>query len=80
MPTIMRNGQFRFLFYSNEGMEPAHVHVRSSDGECKFWLNPVRLAGNKGLSPPDLRAIERLVFEHRDEFTRRYHEVHGQGG
>jgi len=79
MPTVMRTGRFRFHFYSNEGGEPAHVHVRSPEGECKFWLNPVRLAGNKGLSPPDLKVIERLVFEYRDELVRRYHEIHGHG-
>ncbi|MCL4723854.1 MAG: DUF4160 domain-containing protein [Rhodocyclaceae bacterium] len=80
MPTVMRIGQFRFHFYSNESGEPAHVHVRTPEGECKFWLDPVRLAGNKGLSPLQLRSIERLVFENQDELARRYHEIHGQGG
>ncbi len=77
MPTVMRIGQFRFHFYSDEGGEPAHIHVRSPDGECKFWLNPVRLARNRGLSPASLKAIERLVFEHREELARRYDEIHG---
>lgn len=27
MPTILRLLGFRFFFYSNEGTEPAHVHV-----------------------------------------------------
>lgn len=27
MPTIFREGPWRFFFYSNEGTEPPHVHV-----------------------------------------------------
>ncbi|MCT0254245.1 DUF4160 domain-containing protein [Synechocystis sp. PCC 6714] len=36
MPTVIRIAKFRFHFYSDEGLEPAHIHVRSPDGECKF--------------------------------------------
>lgn len=64
MPTVLRIGPFRFHFYSNESNEPAHIHIRSSEGECKFWLDPVRLAGNRGIKSHDLREIKRLVFEH----------------
>jgi hypothetical protein len=28
MPTLLRIGSFRFHFYSDEGSEPPHVHVR----------------------------------------------------
>ena len=38
MPTILRLLGLRFHFYSDEGAEPAHVHVDAGDGECKFWL------------------------------------------
>ena len=41
MPTVLRIGSFRFHFYSDEGQESAHIHVRTPDGECKFWLEPV---------------------------------------
>jgi hypothetical protein len=44
VPTVLRIGKWRFHFYSDEGREPAHIHVRSPDGECKFWLDPVPLA------------------------------------
>jgi hypothetical protein len=39
--------------------------VRCSDGECKFWLESVALASNRGIAPYDLREIERLVFENK---------------
>ena len=32
MPTILRHGRWRFFFYSNEGSEPAHVHVEAAEG------------------------------------------------
>jgi hypothetical protein len=36
-------------------------HVEPGDGECKFWLTPVRLARNQHVSPHVLRRIEREV-------------------
>ena len=63
MPTVLRIGSFRFHFYSDEGSEPSHIHVETPDGECKFWLGPVRLARNKNISPKTIRDIEKLVFE-----------------
>ena len=77
MPTVLRIGRFRFHFYSNEGDEPAHIHVRSPEGECKFWLEPVELARNNGIAAHDLRQIERHVFEHRVVLMEKYHEIHG---
>ena len=63
MPTVLRIGSFRFHFYTDEGSEPPHIHVRTPDGDCKFWLEPsIFLASNRGVRSHDLRQIERLVF------------------
>jgi len=35
--------------YSYEGKEPQPIHVDTPEGECKFWLQPVQLARNRGL-------------------------------
>lgn len=78
MPTVLRVGPYRFHFYSDEGSEPAHIHVRTATGECKFWLGGVRLARNRGIKPHELREIERLVYEHHALLLQRYHEIHGQ--
>jgi hypothetical protein len=78
MPTVLRIGTFRFHFYSNETNEPPHIHVRSPDGECKFWLEPVRLAGNRGIPPSQVRDIERLVFEHEAFLIEKYDEYHNR--
>jgi hypothetical protein len=67
----------RFHFYSDEGNEPAHIHIRTNDGECEFWLVPaIVLAQNRGVRPADLRRIEPLVFEHRELLTNAFNEYH----
>ncbi len=72
MPTILRIFNFRFHFYSDEGNEPPHIHVETPDGECKFWLEPVRLARNIGVPNHILRKIERLVYENREKLLVEY--------
>src|ERR1041385_4963594 len=64
-PTVFREGPYRFFFFSRE--EPRiHVHVASSDGEAKFWIEPeVKLAENHGIPNHELadllRSEERRV-------------------
>ena len=65
MPTILRVGRFRFFFYSNEGQEPPHIHVKASSDQAKFWLDPIALAANHGFNARELSEIERLVEQHR---------------
>ena len=74
MPTILRNGRWRFFFYSNEGSEPAHVHVEAVDGTAKFWLNPVALVGSSGFRSGDLRFAERFVRQNRDYLVEAWNE------
>lgn len=77
VPTIFRYKGFRFHFYSNEGHEPPHVHIRKAENTCKFWLAPVALAYNDGISLAQLRELEQVVREHRDEFEQKWHEYFG---
>jgi len=67
MPTILRHGRWRFFFYSNEGSEPAHVHVEAAEGTAKFWLTPVALVGSSGLRSGDLAFGEKFVRQNRDQ-------------
>ena len=76
MPTVLRIGSFRFHFYSDEKNEPPHIHVATSDGECKFWLLSVKLAGNKNVAPHVLRQIEKLVFENQQFLINKYNDFH----
>jgi hypothetical protein len=53
------------------------VHVDGSDGTVKFWLSPVALHYNIGLSPRELRTIERVVIERRREFLEAWNAYFG---
>ena len=75
-PTVLRVGRFRFFFFSREETR-IHVHVESSDGEAKFWLDPqIEAARSHRLKEKDLRRIRDLVVEHeqeiRDAWTRHF--------
>jgi hypothetical protein len=79
MPTVLRVGPYRFHFYSDEGLEPAHDHFRTPDGECKFWFVPtIGLARNHGVGSNSLRRIERLIFENADKFLEAFNEYHSR--
>jgi hypothetical protein len=77
VPTIARHGPYRFFFFSNEGFEPAHVHVQRERALAKFWLTPVALASSSGFPGHELRRLEVLVEQHRIEFEGAWHEFFG---
>ena len=66
MPTILREGPYRFFFFSNESTEHWHVHVESGDSYAKFWLDPVELASSIGYNGKELNIIRRMVLENVD--------------
>lgn len=76
-PTVLREGQFRFFFFSRE--EPRiHVHVAHPDGEAKFWLTPaVHLATSVGLNQRQLREAQSVIETHLGEITDAWHRHFG---
>lgn len=78
VPTVLRIGPYRFHFFANEGTEPAHIHVRGPNGECKFWLDPVLLGDGGAVRPNELRTIERLVRENREQLLGSWHDFQQQ--
>lgn len=65
-----------FFFYSSEGNEPAHIHIEIDDTECKFWLDPIRLAAIYGVKAHQIREIERIIYKHVELFIEKYNEYH----
>ena len=52
-----------------------HVHVVSSDGEAKFWIEPrIEVAQNYGLGSVKLNAALKLVKERIDEIREAWTE------
>ena len=77
MPVVFRYKSYRFFFYSNEGepREPLHVHVRSGEGEAKFWLKPiVHLADSNGYDARVLRELTRVATDNADLIERTWNE------
>ena len=74
MPTIPRVGRYRFFFYSNEGNEPSHIHVKAGRDQAKFWLEPINLALNYGFRANELNEIERIIQEHHEELLEAWNE------
>lgn len=74
MPVVVRVGPYRLFFYSSEGTEPIHVHVKRDDLEAKFRDDLVRLASSGGFSAAELRKMEALVIEHQQAIIDRWHE------
>ena len=74
MPTVYRNGPYRFFFYAGDGEEPAHVHVERDDNIAKFWLDPVRLQRSGGFRRPELRKVEQMIQNVRIELLEAWNE------
>lgn len=77
MPTVLRIGGARFFFYSNEGSEPAHIHIEQTGALAKFWLDPVSLVSSSRFSGHELRRLEKQVREHRERFLEAWHDYFG---
>jgi hypothetical protein len=74
MPVVLRVGRYRFFFFSNEGSEPPHIHVRAGGDEAKFWLDPIELFANYGFNGSELNEIERIIHEHQATLLEAWHE------
>lgn len=74
MPTVLRIGGTRFFFFSNEGLEPPHIHVEQAGAVAKFWLEPISLAATNRFTAHELRQLERQVTEHRQELMEAWRE------
>ena len=67
-PTVFRERGYRFFFFSREE-ERRHVHVSSSEGKAKFWLDSeIELAKNFRYTRKQIHDIESLIERHDDEF------------
>ena len=66
MPTIFRDGPYRFFFYSGDRDEPMHVHVERDDKIAKVWLEPLRLCNSGGFKRAELSKILRIIEQNRE--------------
>ncbi len=77
MPVVFRYKGYRFFFYSNEGnpREPLHVHVRSAEGEAKFWIKPqVAVAESVGYDARALKELSAVIAGHAELIERTWND------
>jgi hypothetical protein len=77
VPTVLRRGAYRAFFYSNEGNEPAHIHVRGGDKEAKFWLHDFTVAANAGFPAHEIGDIIHHLRQNRDALLSAWNEYFG---
>jgi len=65
------------FFYSNEGQEPAHIHVQRERKLAKFWLKPVSLAASTGFAARELRTLEGMIRENQTVLLEAWNEYFG---
>ncbi|MCY4582919.1 MAG: DUF4160 domain-containing protein [Chloroflexi bacterium] len=74
MPTIHREGPYRFMFYASDWNEPPHVHVIRDRLDAKFWLTPVRLQSSGGFRPVEINRITRIIEEQQEQFLEAWND------
>lgn len=74
MPKIFERRGFKFFFYSNEGNEPPHVHVKGHGGRAKFWLATGELCMSRGLSIGRLTQIRDIMYQSKDLIMEKWNE------
>ncbi|HZL99039.1 MAG TPA: DUF4160 domain-containing protein [Planctomycetota bacterium] len=74
MPTVLREGPYRFYFFSDEREEPAHVHVDRDRCSAKFWLDPIALAHSRGFAAHERHRIRSILEDHRFELLEAWHD------
>jgi len=73
-PTIYIEGHYRFYFNSSEESRK-HVHVKTPDGQAKFWLEPiVALVESHGIPPHELTRLEEIVHQRKDAFENAWYK------
>jgi len=56
-----------------------HVHVQSSSGEAKYWMEPgIELVVNCGYNSSELAKVKALIEEHEDEIRRAWEHHFGR--
>lgn len=70
MSTVLYIFGWRLFFYSNENLEPIHIHAEKGDMECKFWLLAdeveIKEAFAYNLTPAGKREIKKIIYQHFD--------------
>jgi hypothetical protein len=75
MPTVLQVDGFRFFFFSADGDEPAHVHVKKGKGDGKIWLEPeIRVEYLVDFKSQEEKKIWKIVVDYKDMLIDKWYE------
>ncbi len=75
MQTVLLVIGFRFFFFSADGKEPIHVHVKKGDGDGKIWIMPeLRTAYLLDFSLQEEKQIMEIVVENKNLIIEKWNE------
>jgi len=67
-PTFAKEKGYKFFVHSNEENR-MHIHVKKSDNECKFWMEPVlELSENCGFKMFEINEIKKIIEKNEAKF------------
>ena len=73
MPTVVYLRGWRLHFYSNEGLEPIHIHAEKGEKDCKYWLDvdqyEIREAYSYNMNSKDTREVRKIILQNFDEIV-----------
>lgn len=79
MPTIFESDGFRFYFFSDEGNEPCHIHVKKEGARGKLWILPYFNEDYYyGFTEQEKRKIRKIVKEQYDFIIEKWNEYFKQ--
>lgn len=79
MPTLLREGGFKFIIYFNDH-EPSYVHVRKAEGEIKIDISSmgnVEIIKIVGFKDQEALKAMKLVSKYQTFLLARWEEIHG---
>ncbi|HCN83620.1 MAG TPA: hypothetical protein DIT07_08370 [Sphingobacteriaceae bacterium] len=78
MPTVFEIYGFSFFFYSNEGNEAIHIHIRKDDAKAKYWIEPdISEEYSYGFKVKERKLIRELIVDRKDEIIKKWNEYFG---
>jgi hypothetical protein len=75
MPTVLLINGFRFFFFSADGKEPIHVHVKKANGDGKIWITPeIKAAYLIDFTAKEGKQIMEIVSENKELIIKKWYE------
>ncbi len=78
MPTVLIINGFRFFFYSHEGTEPKHIHIKKGNGIGKMWLMPAEWDYHYGFTVREINRINKIVADNRELLIKKWNAHFGK--